>query len=248
LLLLAGCGNAAVQQADPGHDTAQVRQAARRVVAPSPPKSAAAPRPATSAIPAVQRVIIAGDSIPEDLGPMVTAAMAGPRFIGHTESHPSTGLVRNDFFDWPAAARRIAAERPTTVILMMGGNDNQPIKPPDGPYADPASLRWTAEYARRAGLVMDALRDNGVARVYWLTLPSTTRSGMNVAVTAMGQALHQAARGRPGVTVYDSDQLLAPIAGTAAAHQADGIHLSIQGSQKIAYVLIQRLRADAAGQ
>jgi hypothetical protein len=71
---------------------------------------------------------------------------------------------------------------------------------------------------------------------------------VNVVVTAMGQALHQAARGRPGVTVYDTDQLLAPIAGTAAAHQADGIHLSIEASQKISYLLVQRLRADATSE
>ena len=42
----------------------------------------------------------------------------------HTESHPSTGLVRNDYFDWTAAAKRIAAEHPDTVIMLMGGNDN----------------------------------------------------------------------------------------------------------------------------
>lgn len=179
---------------------------------------------------------------------MVTRALAGPGFLGHTESHPSTGLVRDDFYDWPAAARRIAAEHPSTVILMMGGNDNQPIKLPSGQYADPATSRWTAEYARRAGLVMDALHDGGVSRIYWLTMPTTTRSSMNPAVAAMGQALHEAAKGRPAVTVYDTDQLLGTTAGTPISHQPDGIHLSTLGSQLISNALIQRLRADAAGQ
>ena len=69
------------------------------------------PKPAVA--PHHQSVIIAGDSIPEDLGPMITRTLNGPLFSGHTEYHPSTGLVRDDYYDWPAAARRIAAEHPT---------------------------------------------------------------------------------------------------------------------------------------
>jgi hypothetical protein len=194
-----------------------------------------------------QSVIIAGDSIPEDLGPMITRTLEGPLFSGHTESHPITGLVRNDYYDWPANAAKIAAEHPDTVILLIGGNDNQPIKPQgSGTYAQPASAAWDAEYARRAGLVMDALLHGGVHRVYWLTMPTTDLPGMNAAVAAMGQAIRAAAEGRPGVTVYNTDVLLGANAGTPAAHQPDGIHLSILGSQMISNALIGRLRIDAS--
>jgi hypothetical protein len=193
-----------------------------------------------------QSVIIAGDSIPEDLGPMITHTLDGPLFSSHTESHASTGLVRDDYFDWPAAARRIAAEHPDTVILLMGGNDNQPISLPSGTHLPPASAAWDAEYARRAGLVMDALRDGGVHRLYWLTMPTTDLRGMNVAVAAMGQAIQTAANGRAGVTVYDTDVLLGAYARTPVAHQPDGIHLSTLGSEMISNALIGRLRIDAS--
>ncbi len=193
----------------------------------------------------MQRVIIAGDSIPEDLGPMVAATLQGPHFWVRTESHPSTGLVRDDYYDWPAAAQKIAAEKPTTAILLMGGNDNQPFQLADGTLLQPATPQWEAEYARRAGLVLDALRDGGVPTVYWLTMPTTTRSEMNAAVASMGRALHTAAKGRQGVTVYDTDTLLGSIAGTAAAHTSDGIHLSIHSSQVVSSLLVTRLREDA---
>jgi hypothetical protein len=193
----------------------------------------------------VQTVIIAGDSIPEDLGPMVAATLNGAGFAVHTESHPSTGLVRNDYFDWTAAAKRLAAEHPDTVILLMGGNDVQPVKLPSGQYAQPATPAWQVEYARRAGLVLAALRAGGVPRVYWLTMPTTTRPSMNPAIADMGQALRTAAKGQPGVTVYDTDVLLGANAGTPAAHQPDGIHFSILGSQMVSNALIGRLRLDA---
>ena len=177
---------------------------------------------------------------------MITRTLDGPLFSGHTESHPSTGLVRNDYFDWPAAAAKIAAEHPDSVVMLIGGNDNQPITLPSGTHLAPASAAWDAEYARRAGLVMDALRRGGVHRVYWLTMPTTDLPSMNGAVAAMGQAIRAAAKDRPGVTVYDTDVLLGANAGTPAAHQPDGIHLSILGSQMISNALIGRLRIDAS--
>ncbi len=177
---------------------------------------------------------------------MITRTLNGPLFAGHTESHPSTGLVRDDYFDWPAAARRIAAEHPDTVIMLLGGNDNQPMKLPSGTYAQPATPAWDAEYARRAGLVMDALRTGGAHRIYWLTMPTTDLPGMNVAVAAMGQAIRAAAKGRSGVTVYNTDVLLGANAGTRVAHQPDGIHLSTLGSEMISNALIARLRIDAS--
>jgi hypothetical protein len=204
------------------------------------------PSPHAVSAPRHQNVIIAGDSIPEDLGPMITRTLNGPLFTGHTESHPITGLVRNDYYDWPAQAAHIAAEHPDTVIMLIGGNDNQPIHLPSGAIAQPATPAWDAEYARRAGLVMDAFTRGGVHRVYWLTMPTTDLPSMNGAVAAMGQALHTAAKGRPAVTVYDSDVLLGKNAGTPAAHQPDGIHLSILGSQMISNALIGRLRIDAS--
>ena len=129
--------------------------------------------------------------------------------------------------------------------MLLGGNDDQPITlPGSGAHLQPATPAWDAEYARRAGLVMDALLGGGVHRVYWLTMPTTDLPGMNVAVAAMGQAISAAAKSRPAVTVYSSDVLLGANAGTRIAHQPDGIHLSTLGSQMISNSLIARLRID----
>ncbi|HEX4428517.1 MAG TPA: DUF459 domain-containing protein [Frankiaceae bacterium] len=245
LIAFTGCGAAgskAVHQeravSTPlTHVSAPARPSPSHPVSPSP-----SPQPVSA--PHHQSVIIAGDSIPEDLGPMITHTLDGPLFAGHTESHPITGLVRDDYFDWPAEAHKIAAEHPDTVIMLIGGNDDQPITLSSGTHLQPASAEWDTEYARRAGLVMDALRNGGVHRVYWLTMPTTDLQGMNGAVAAMGQAIRAAAKDRPGVTVYDTDVLLGANAGTPVAHQPDGIHLSTLGSQMVSNALIGRLRVD----
>jgi hypothetical protein len=246
LVALTGCGAAGVRKA--AHQERAVSTPASRAAAARPSTGSARTSPSPHPVSAThhQSVIIAGDSIPEDLGPMITRTLDGPMFSGKTESHASTGLVRDDYFDWPAAARKITAEHPDTVILLMGGNDNQPMRLASGSYAQPASAAWDAEYARRAGLVMDALRDGGVHRLYWLTMPTTDLRGMNVAVAAMGQAIQTAAKGRAGVTIYDTDVLLGANARTPVAHQPDGIHLSTLGSEMISNALIGRLRIDAS--
>ncbi|HEX4015732.1 MAG TPA: GDSL-type esterase/lipase family protein [Frankiaceae bacterium] len=253
---LAGCGAAGVPKS--AHQERAVSTPVTHAsdsthpsasASPAPPSATASAAASASArpvgAPRHQSVIIAGDSIPEDLGPMITRTLDGPLFSGHTESHPITGLVRDDYYDWPAQTAKIAAEHPDTVIMMIGGNDNQPMKPQgSAAYAQPATPAWDAEYARRAGLVMDALRNGGVHRVYWLTLPTTDIPSMNGAVSAMGQAIRTAAKSRPSVTVYDTDVLLGGNAGTPIAHQPDGIHLSTLGSQMISNALIGRLRID----
>jgi hypothetical protein len=242
VVALAGCGAASMPKA--AHQERAVNTPAAHASAAARPSSAPSVSPQPVSTPQHQSVIIAGDSIPEDLGPMITRTLDGPLFSGHTESHPITGLVRDDYFDWPAAAAKIAAEHPDTVIMLIGGNDNQPITLPSGTHLPPASVAWDTEYARRAGLVMDALRRGGVHHVYWLTMPTTDLPGMNGAVAAMGQAIKAAAKGRSGVIVYDTDVLLGANAGTPVAHQPDGIHLSTLGSQMISNALIGRLRID----
>ena len=190
-------------------------------------------------------MLITGDSIPEDLGPIVARTLNGPQFTVATESRPITGIVRSDYFDWPAQAKRVAAGHWTTVIMLIGGNDNQPITLPGGGLAQPATPQWEAEYARRVGQILDAWHGGGVKQVYWLTMPATTHAGMNVTVASMRRAVHTAAAGRSDVTVYDADTLLGANAGLPAAHGPDGIHLSILGSRMIANALIGRLRRGA---
>src|SRR5690606_6120230 len=70
----------------------------------------------------------------------------------------ASGIVRDDFFDWPAEIRRIAgtAARPAAIVVVLGINDNQDISA-GGRALERRGAEWEAAYrARIAAMVMDA--------------------------------------------------------------------------------------------
>jgi hypothetical protein len=140
-------------------------------------------------------VAVIGDSVANDLGRGLEALFDGkPQVRIVKETKFATGLVRTDYFNWNATARDfLRRERPDAVIVVMGGNDKQPIRI-DGKRLDPLSKAWNAEYERRVAHFMDTVR-NAHARVYWVGLPEVRLDSLNEAyVTMNGIYRRQAAR------------------------------------------------------
>ncbi|HXY59501.1 MAG TPA: SGNH family hydrolase [Methylocystis sp.] len=75
----------------------------------------------------------------------------------------NSGLVRDDFYDWVKASKDIAAEqpKPDIAILMIGGNDRQPLAE-NGQTLEPLSPRWRELYAARLQAVFAAFKEKGI--------------------------------------------------------------------------------------
>ncbi|HYA81499.1 MAG TPA: GDSL-type esterase/lipase family protein, partial [Methylocystis sp.] len=75
----------------------------------------------------------------------------------------NSSLVRDDFYDWAKAAKEIAAEqpKPDIAILMIGGNDRQPLTE-NGQTLEALSPRWRELYAARLQAVFAAFKEKGV--------------------------------------------------------------------------------------
>jgi hypothetical protein len=156
-------------------------------------------------------LLITGDSLQESMGPRlagyanakshVVAACTVPKY--------STGLVRDDFFDWPAYARQLSAQRgPEAVSFMIGGNDAQNMSV-NGRVLAAGSSEWAAEYERRAALVMKAFAA-GDRKVYWIGMPMA-RSDRHTKVFAVSNAaVKRAAASVPGVAFVDTWAMFAP--------------------------------------
>lgn len=86
-------------------------------------------------------------------------------------SKASSGLVRDDFYDWPKAAREIAngPGKIDVAVIMVGINDRQQIRQ-GAETEDPLTPRWRELYAARVDAMMAPFREKKIP-VVWVGLP-----------------------------------------------------------------------------
>ena len=95
-------------------------------------------------------VAVLGDSVAHDLARgMEDLFSNNSRIRVVRQTRFSTGLVRTDYYDWNAVARKFLKHHaPDVVIVVLGGNDRQDIREHGHRY-DPLSKRWVANYRQR---------------------------------------------------------------------------------------------------
>ncbi|KAB0678773.1 SGNH/GDSL hydrolase family protein [Aureimonas leprariae] len=206
---------------------------------------ASAPAPVEKAADA-KVVLVVGDfmalSLAKGLG-AATAQNAGMRVVDRTDG--SSGLVRDDHFDWPQRiAGIVEEEKPAAVIVMLGSNDRQAIRT-DGTSEDLRSQEWTEEYVRRMDALAAAVREKKLPLV-WVGLPAFKSSDMNDDVAFFNELYRQAATkvGGEFVDVWDgfvdANGAFASsgpdVAGQPARlRNSDGITMTPQGARKLAF-------------
>ncbi len=218
---------------------------------PSPPPPAVR-RDANAAAPL--RLFVTGDSMIEFMAPKLIAA-GGAAVTGSSEVKYGTGLVRDDFFDWPAHARALlAARQPEAVVVQLGGNDGQNIQLTGRRILAAGSPEWTAEYQRRATVLMQILTGSGERGVYWVGMPPAKSARLFRIYGALNRALAAAAAAVPGARYVDIWDDFAPagrytdflpVNGRAVLVRArDGIHVNREGAALIQRKLLAVLDAD----
>jgi uncharacterized protein len=125
------------------------------------------------------RLWIAGDSLVVVPGQSILRAVGESRAIepiGPVDGRIASGLERPDVFNWFEHIREVMRkEKPRAVALMFGGNDDHGFMTglPEGVELDGfGGVRWTAEYRRRVGGIMDTVTRGGAILV-WIGLPIT---------------------------------------------------------------------------
>ncbi len=117
------------------------------------------------------RVLVVGDSLGIDLGWGFTPALdAQSHLTVIDDAVGSSGLVRNDFYDWPAHLRAdLAATRPDVVVTLFGTNDQQSFSTPGG-VVEIGTAAWSRLYASRVREIATIVRRAG-ATLAWVGLP-----------------------------------------------------------------------------
>lgn len=224
----------------------QQRQRQQRQSGEQATASAPVAPPAAEKAEDARRLVIIGDFLAGGLAEGLTAAFAERSdLVVIDRSNGSSGLVRDDYYDWPGQIGAVLEEaEPAVVVVMIGANDRQQMRV-EGTREQPRSPAWTAEYERRVTTLAKAVLDKGLPLVWVGSLPFKSHA-MSSDILAFNDIYRRIVSDAGGefVDVWDGfvDENGAfvtngPDMNGQPAHlrASDGINVTRQGRRKIAF-------------
>ncbi len=202
--------------------------------------------PAVVKLETAKKVLVVGDFVAGGLAEGLEAAFSqSAEIVVVARTNGSSGLVRDDYYDWPGSLSGIIAEeKPAIVVVQLGGNDRQEMSV-GGNREAPRSEAWMAEYERRVRLVAGEVRETGAALVWAGTIPFRF-SAMSADMFAFNDIYKRVAEETGGefVDVWDGfvDENGAFTASgpdmngqPAQLRASDGINITRAGKRKLAF-------------
>ncbi len=202
------------------------------------------------AVPPSIFIHVVGDSLSDSLANGLREQLAAdrPDIAVLRKGKASSGLVREDFHNWPAAVRDMlaGAEKIDLVVMMVGSNDRQQIRDDAGAH-DFKSERWRDAYAKRVDDVIAAARDKRVP-IIWVGMPVLESARLSADMLYLNEIYKErtARAGVPYVDVWDAfvnDQSQYAASGPDVngeilrLRMADGIHFTRAGSRKLGFFI-----------
>ncbi len=170
------------------------------------------------------------------------------------EYQVGTGLVRNEFWDWPKHMDAVVRARdPQISIFMVGANDDQGIDV-NGTSVSPPDPAWIEEYRRRVDTLMTTMTAGG-RKLIWIGMPPMRDTEYSQSMQLVDQVFQEESAKHRRVTYVDTWTLFsAPGSpGTYAQYLPnesgastnmrldDGIHLNVEGSQYLSRTVMAEL-------
>lgn len=205
------------------------------------------------------RILVVGDSMAGDLGFGLARILSDRRFISvKIDARTSTGLARDDYFNWPyQLALDIRSYRPTVVVMLFGGNDTQGFIV-GGHGVLWGTSEWHTRYSRRVAFVMNEVTKSK-RQVVWVGMPIVRSSWLSNGYRGLDRIYQAEARQHRGVMYVDSWKLFTDHSGRYAPYlrgpggdlvlmrEGDGIHLTFAGGDRIGRAVFGSMRQLWAG-
>jgi lysophospholipase L1-like esterase len=185
-------------------------------------------------------VLVTGDSMATPLDTEIARRLAGRDGVKVIrEPHLGTGISKSLLVDWgKLSARQVADRKPDAVVVFIGANEGFPMPGPSGTDVKCCGPDYAAVYANRVRRMMDTYRQKGLARVYWLTLPTPRGKDrqegartVNAAIAVAAEPLRSAVRVLDTVPIFTPGAKYRDAIGGTIVRQADGIHLNEAGAR-----------------
>ena len=165
----------------------------------------------------------------------------------------SSGLVRDDFYDWPKAARDIAGggQKVDVAVMMIGSNDRQQIRQATETL-DPMTTRWREIYVARVDSVLQPFREKKIP-VVWVGLPVMKSESFSADMAKLNDIYKERAQ-RQGDVYVDLWEAFSDEKGQYNAfgpdidgeivkiRSADGVHFTPAGAVSVGHFVAAEIR------
>ena len=194
-------------------------------------------------------VTVIGDNIGQLLAQGLQESFADkPQVLVRRKARESTGLVRDDYYDWLKVARDITGgpdrERIDFAVIMIGSNDRQALREA-GVSLDVRSDRWKEIYGQRVEDLAAVFRDHKIPLV-WVGLPVMRSERLSSDVLFFNQIYRERAvkAGAVYVDTWDAfvddkgqyDPYGPDVNGqNVKLRTGDGVHFTKAGALKLAH-------------
>lgn len=215
----------------------------------------------TSDEPPEEKILVIGDSLSIPLGKLLEDYFSQlPSIHFKRLGKVSSGLARPDFFDWEKHLTPLAETmKPSTVVIMIGTNDNQSLKRPNGSTAHFGATTWKKEYLRRISRIFAILRENNPdVTIFWVGAPIMGRPELTRDVQRINTTIQAFCDRDENCHFIDTWDTLADDKGRFAdflvdntgervrVRASDGVHLSHSGARILASRCIQAMTPNVA--
>ncbi len=193
-----------------------------------------------------QKILIVGDFLAGGLGDGLTAAFeASPGVVVEARSNVSSGLVRDDYYNWPGELPKMIDElKPAMVVIMIGANDRQQMVTDAGKEKFRTD-GWFSEYQRRVLAFGKEITGRKIP-LLWVGLPAFESDSMTADAVQMNQLYRNQVESIGGefVDIWDGfvdENGKFIVTGSDVNGQqvrlrtTDGINLTQAGRRKLAF-------------
>lgn len=221
---------------------------------------AAPPAPKVEKLENARKILVLGDFIAGGAANGLQEAFAeAPGVVVVERTNGSSGLVRDDYYDWLGEAPAIIQEvQPSIIVVQIGSNDRQQLMV-DGESESVRSPKWQAEYERRTREFISRLKATN-APLLWVGLPAFQSSSMTTDIVALNGIYRKEVTTAGGEFIDIWDGFVdengkfiftgSDINGRQVRLRgSDGINVTRAGQRKIAFYIekpVRRLLGDAA--
>lgn len=204
------------------------------------------------------KLLVTGDSMMIPMDSVLAQRLAPEGVEVVRDPKLGSGISNEDFLDWgQVSSAQVRDEAPDAVVIFIGAGEGYPIEGPDGAEIDCCGTDYAAAYANRVRQMMNTYRQDGDARVYWLSIPRSTNDARWETSQVVNEAVRVAATPwLSQVRIIDLVSIFTPggvyrdsmeIDGEdTIVRDSDGLHLTPPGAGLAADAVLERVGQDFA--